>query len=150
MINRIRRYLFGRKYTPEEARALWVKALRSGKYKQGTGRLRGEDKSYCCLGVACDLYINNVGCKWQKMDYGYQFETTEPDESQGSILPVEVRDWLGLLTSQGSLSALLPRHPSPNSPLYGSLIELNDMAKFSFENIADVIESEQLLISKGS
>jgi hypothetical protein len=32
----------------------WVKALRSGKYKQGTGQLsrgRGKSATYCCLGV---------------------------------------------------------------------------------------------------
>lgn len=32
----------------------WLKALRSGKYKQGYGRLRTKvDDTYCCLGVAC-------------------------------------------------------------------------------------------------
>jgi hypothetical protein len=34
----------------------WVKALRSGKYKQAQMRLQ-NNKSYCCLGVACDLFI---------------------------------------------------------------------------------------------
>jgi hypothetical protein len=37
----------------------WVKALRSGKYKQGSDALATGDplsiESYCCLGVACDL-----------------------------------------------------------------------------------------------
>lgn len=37
----------------------WVKALRSGKYKQGTGYLRGnshtEGYSYCCLGVLAEI-----------------------------------------------------------------------------------------------
>lgn len=32
----------------------WIKALRSGRYKQGVKRLRGDDK-FCCLGVACDI-----------------------------------------------------------------------------------------------
>ena len=43
----------------EEARALWVKALRSGEYKQTTGQLRKDD-GHCCLGVACDLYGKHV------------------------------------------------------------------------------------------
>ena len=34
-----------------EAKAKWVAALRSGKYKQGHGRLRDGD-TFCCLGVA--------------------------------------------------------------------------------------------------
>lgn len=35
----------------------WVKALRSGKYKQGIFRLQSEDDRYCCLGVACKEFI---------------------------------------------------------------------------------------------
>lgn len=34
----------------------WVKALRSGKYQQTKSRLQDE-KGYCCLGVACDIFI---------------------------------------------------------------------------------------------
>ena len=37
---------------------LWIKALRSGKYKQGRGMLRrgrGEKVTYCCLGVLCEV-----------------------------------------------------------------------------------------------
>jgi hypothetical protein len=39
----------------------WIKRLRSGKYKQGNGALCTEDaegtKSYCCLGVLCELAV---------------------------------------------------------------------------------------------
>lgn len=34
----------------------WVRALRSGKYKQGQDALRQGNK-FCCLGVACDLAV---------------------------------------------------------------------------------------------
>lgn len=33
----------------------WVKALRSGKYEQGVGELKGPQGKYCCLGVACQI-----------------------------------------------------------------------------------------------
>lgn len=33
----------------------WVKALRSGKYKQGKGVLRTVDNKFCCLGVLVDV-----------------------------------------------------------------------------------------------
>jgi hypothetical protein len=37
---------------PIELKDKWVKALRSGKYKQGRGILYNpEEKSFCCLGV---------------------------------------------------------------------------------------------------
>ena len=38
----------------------WVKALRSGEFEQGTGYLRKGDK-FCCLGVACAVYQDEVG-----------------------------------------------------------------------------------------
>lgn len=34
----------------------WVSALRSGKYQQGIGQLQ-SDSGFCCLGVACDVFI---------------------------------------------------------------------------------------------
>jgi len=45
------------KFTKAEIRK-WVKALESGKYKQGKGQLVQtvfEEKEYCCLGVLCDV-----------------------------------------------------------------------------------------------
>jgi hypothetical protein len=40
----------------EEAKRLWVAALRSGKYDQTTGALR-DGVGYCCLGVLCEVAI---------------------------------------------------------------------------------------------
>jgi hypothetical protein len=44
----------------------WVKALKSGKYKQGHGTLKEIDANrhakYCCLGVLADTQ----GVKWEK------------------------------------------------------------------------------------
>jgi len=46
------------KMNPKVRRA-WVKALRSGKYKQGEEQLRNEnedgDRMHCCLGVLCEV-----------------------------------------------------------------------------------------------
>jgi hypothetical protein len=39
----------------------WVRALRSGKYKQGERYLRKGD-AFCCLGVLADVH----GCRWKK------------------------------------------------------------------------------------
>jgi len=36
----------------------WIKALRSGEYKQGRGALQGP-QGYCCLGVACKVTIDD-------------------------------------------------------------------------------------------
>jgi hypothetical protein len=45
----------------------WIKALESGNYKQTWGILRrvsGNNKSYCCLGVACQLICPNQPWRW--------------------------------------------------------------------------------------
>lgn len=50
--------------TPEQFSTAIADALESGNYRQGTGRLVGEDDrgpTYCCLGVACMVYIENGG-----------------------------------------------------------------------------------------
>lgn len=38
----------------EEQFTNWIEALRSGNYKQGTGKLRDKNNCYCCLGVLAD------------------------------------------------------------------------------------------------
>lgn len=44
---------------PKRFKAKWVKALRSGEYKQGKNGLYNSDGSYCCLGVACKIVGNS-------------------------------------------------------------------------------------------
>lgn len=46
------------KYNKKDIKT-WIKALRSGDYKQTIGKLQNEF-GFCCLGVACDLFIPKV------------------------------------------------------------------------------------------
>ena len=39
----------------------WVEALESGQYKQTKGYLSKGNNRFCCLGVACDLYQEEIG-----------------------------------------------------------------------------------------
>lgn len=39
---------------PKKFKEKWIKALRSGKYKQDTGQLQ-TSMGYCCLGVGCRI-----------------------------------------------------------------------------------------------
>jgi len=94
----------------------WVKALRSGKYKQGREKLctvngTTGNESYCCLGVLTDLYLKER--KRQKkgpnikffhtytkedMDHDCNFSKWEIDGEDG-CLPPEVAEWAGFDTS---------------------------------------------------
>lgn len=38
-----------------DLKARWIEALRSGRYEQGSGRLRSYRNTFCCLGVLCDV-----------------------------------------------------------------------------------------------
>lgn len=78
----------------------WVKALRSGEFKQGKRRLRDGD-AFCCLGVACDLFHRDTGLgAW---DRSSTFEVSDvPGYADHINLPIPVRDWLGLEDRAGA------------------------------------------------
>lgn len=107
---------------------LWLKALRSGEYKQVKGRLRTEE-GYCCLGVACDVYAKqHKTLKWRRDEEGdIEFS------GASTQLPDNVRKWLGLKDSEGEFN-LKDGHEE-------TLTNLNDDEEKSFEEIADIIES---------
>jgi hypothetical protein len=49
-------------------KTLWIKALKSGKYKQckdAMRKRRGKTTSYCCLGVLEQLRCDETGAKFQ-------------------------------------------------------------------------------------
>lgn len=122
----------------------WVKALRSGKFKQGTGTLKqynskGQVK-YCCLGVLCELYNEDMKKKKKKTlpettkDYNSCFVDWHKCTNFGDKafdLPKEVMKWSGVETSTGYLWYTLGDLPSLSS--------LNDAGK-KFKTIANIIE----------
>lgn len=157
MINRIKQWFGKGKYTPAEARELWVKALRSGKYVQGEGCLRNSQRQFCCLGVACDLYSKKVGDLEWKSDCqthgGYYFADPFYTFGEWLVLPEQVSGWLGLADECGTLhTPLIPGSDDVYKEdeddgacdIFASLTELNDNAGFTFEQIAKVIESGNL------
>lgn len=70
-----------------EIKAKWIAALRSGKYKQGTGQLKQEDR-FCCLGVLCDLHRKECP-EERQWNGGFYFDIV-------TTLPKEVIFWAGL------------------------------------------------------
>lgn len=128
--------------TVEERRKLWTDALRSGEYQQGTLRLKRQDNTYCCLGVACEVYQKHVG--------GLEMKETDSGiisyNEESSVLPNAVKEWLNI-TSHGQMTEPQEYRPDEEGTpyLYFNLTSVNDCGKFSFEQIADIIDSGKLV-----
>jgi hypothetical protein len=94
----------------------WVKALRSGKYQQGSGQLRFYEDSiephYCCLGVLA--HITDPDEKTWKEFYG----TFGRNEEQARLI------------GNGGISEEVTE----------KLVRFNDEHKWSFKRIANYIE----------
>lgn len=108
----------------------WVKALRSGKYKQDTGQLKSNE-GFCCLGVLCDVVSkypkSGGGGSWIDGDFKFG------NDSNGGVVPRTVRAVVGL--TEGN-----PEVASGGKKL--SLSMWNDERGFTFEQIANIVERE--------
>ena len=127
-----------------------VDALRSGKYQQTSNVLR-FDNSFCCLGVACDLYNPNLWLSYigvyppQELEYEYDARSDEDYESyidqdkktSKAFLPYDVVEALNWKSSAGALNV---RIFDRDGTAYDNLTSLNDEG-FSFSQIADFIEA---------
>lgn len=98
----------------------WLKALRSGKYKQGMGSLKRDDR-YCCLGVFAE-------------DCGILVPVQAPYARFGAIA---LR--YGKASSTTSLPTAVCEAIGLSAEAQGHLIEMNDYGH-SFKQIADWIE----------
>ena len=131
-------------YTKEqqaENRQKWVVALRSDKYQQGKTVLHLEtpngEVKYCCLGVACEVSGLSQWGDFQLDPYKnklYEYLGAHTE------LPAEVQDWLGLKCDAGIVKTSIMCGGKPR----GELTSLNDNG-YTFEQIADVIESNNLM-----
>jgi hypothetical protein len=76
-----------------DVKAKWITALRSGKYRQGTGALHNLTKDeFCCLGVLCDLAVQ---ADVEVVD-GVVGDDYATYDGEASYLPLSVRQWAGL------------------------------------------------------
>lgn len=111
----------------------WIKALRSGDYKQGKEQLRNGENQFCCLGVLCNLHAkaNSEFAKQQILPSQYDGET--------GVLPLSVMKW-----AQIDFANPVVRYKGHEV----SLAELNDGGYIgcrlekpkTFKQIANIIE----------
>ena len=118
----------------------WIDALRSGKYPQAQSKLYSGD-GFCCLGVLCDIYANQVGdITWVKRDPNGRFDDDKWDywyfDDQSEVLPECVSKW----------AELDENDPVVTKDIVGqdyltTLASLNDKGA-TFEDLAEVIEEQ--------
>jgi hypothetical protein len=117
-------------YMNKKIARLWADALRSGKYEQGKSALarKEEDKtSYCCLGVLCELAIEN-GIKIEKSIFGEcDYGELVGYNSSTATLPPVVKEWAFENTNNFAL-------------IQDDFISYNDTKGLTFDQIADIIE----------
>lgn len=124
----------------KEVAKKWIKALRSGKYKQGQGTLkqyntRGQVQ-HCCLGVLCELYNETMKKNHKKILKEKKCDTYASTHStkfgtKTDILPAQVKQWAGMKSAEGFWIT--------NTGIKDSLIDWNDSGK-KFTSIANTIE----------
>ena len=127
----------------------WIKALRSGKYKQGKGYLKQfnskNEARHCCLGVLCELYNDTMKKNHKKSLLTEQME----DNTSGTSfvrfntvdggLPQAVIKWAGIKKYLGNF---IIRNIDIHGFEYNTeecLADINDNGK-KFSTIADIIE----------
>lgn len=125
----------------KEVMKKWVKALRSGKFKQGQGTLKQYDSKgnaqHCCLGVLCELYNDSMR-KSKKKTLSEKVYDNDMDFSHGYCrfgnkrddLPHEVMAWSGISDCLGKFRT---------DTVDECLADLNDTGR-KFKTIANIIE----------
>ena len=118
-----------------EIKAEWIAALRSGEYKQRSGGLRHGD-TYCCLGVLCEIAVKHGIISTKKASslsniYLYDGSVGAPPQS--------------LVQWAFGTESYIPRDKYVvHTDTFGSrnLIFYNDVAGYTFNQIADLIEKD--------
>lgn len=98
----------------------WVKALRSGTYKQAKQRLRSS-KGFCCLGVLCDVIDST---KWVE---GNSFFAPH-------YFHYFYNGWSGMLPQDIMEMAKLDKEDAQ------ILMDANDCEDWSFDDIATYVD----------
>lgn len=127
----------------------WIKALRSGKYKQGQSFLKyynnKNEPRHCCLGVLCELYNETMKKNHKKIlevktcndEYSIKNGYVRFNGKEGG-LPTAVKKWAGMKNELGLFEYI-------ETDRYGSFSSQEDLATLNdngtkFPTIAKIIE----------
>jgi hypothetical protein len=116
----------------KKMKKIWLKALRSGKYKQGRKYLcqtvNGEDR-YCCLGVLANECLD---AHWVPADASWIAPSKKPHDKYLLMKNYRKVDYVipyNFVKETGITSCQMER-----------LAMMNDASRYSFEKIANWIE----------
>ncbi len=136
-----------------EIKAAWLAALRSGEFKQGRGYLHrinpdGRGDTFCCLGVLCVLAEGAgvlkkgpaVGGGWYM--YAASDESPARGDRSTTMPPYAIGPWA--MQDGESLNWVIQKPGRGRLGIMGlsGLPDLNDDDRWSFEQIADIIEEQ--------
>lgn len=87
--------------------ARWADRLESGDYPQGKralARIKDGKREYCCLGVLCELAVEDeiipagISDQWtgDTVKYGIPGRYRRYNDTSVSVLPTAVHEWAGL------------------------------------------------------
>lgn len=120
----------------------WVAALESGDYPQARGALNIKhydgNHSYCCLGVLCELAVDEGVIKPADRFGSYAYTEDGVEYMEGGVLPLPVRKWAGLRYCNPDVAVNDERR---------ALADLNDSEMLTFPVIADILRSNFLVDS---
>ena len=113
-----------------EVKPKWIAMLRSGKYRQGYSALRNSNDEFCCLGVLCELAVEEgiIGPPTSRKLENTYYSFGNKEQGNFGTLPPEVVEWAGI----DCVGTIAQKQTS--------LAWLNDGLEYTFERIADVIE----------
>lgn len=136
----------------KENRALLVKALRSGRYMQGMGRLKKTDNSYCCLGVACEVARKNgLDLKIGKIGVSTYNYSSGNEKAYLDLSISAIRKFYGFKSTNGAIKSKFRDKVTKYLESKGydmsstntsqmNLVHFNDALGVKFKHIADIIE----------
>lgn len=105
-----------------EAKTTWLEALRSGNFEQTTSKLQDEKGCNCCLGVLARVQ----DIKFKSSVYGQSFNFGEVVDHEG--------DYISNYCPPDGFCGISP-------DVQEHLVNMNDVEKKSFDEIADYIEA---------
>ncbi len=113
-------------------KAKWLVALRSGEFKQGTGRLRNDKGEYCCLGVLCEIISRSE--EGQRQGLEWKWNTFAGDHQ---LLSARVQMFTGI----AGYNPVIRTSPTAKRKGRDNLARANDRGN-KFTTIARYIERE--------